>query len=79
MYFLSFLIVGVFTVKLIEVRSACTRQKAAISVLVKKIKLYRSKNRELMIEFFEIVEPKNVDERTKYMKLLRENEVVYLK
>ena len=78
-YAVSFIVFSVLTVKLAEIRSSCTKQKAEISKLVKKVKKLKSENRELMIEFYREVKPKKVDNSTNYMKLLHENEVIYLK
>jgi len=78
-YAISFIAFSVLTVKLAEIRSSCTKQKAEIFKLVKKIRRLKSKNRELMIEFHEEVKPKKIDNSTSRMKLLHENEVIYLK
>ncbi len=78
-YVVSLLVFIVLAVKVVNVRSKCTKEKARISRLISEIKLLKDKNNRLIIEFYREVRPEIVDKETKDMKVLHENEVMYLR
>ncbi len=78
-YAVSTLVFIVLAIKVVDVRSKCTGEKAKISKLVSKIKSLKDENSRLIVEFYREVRPKIVDKETKDMKILHENEVKYLK
>ena len=78
-YVVSLVIFIFLAMKVIDVRSKCTKEKAVISKLVSEIKSLKDENNRLMVEFYREVRPKVVDEKTKGMKILHENGVKYLK
>jgi len=78
-YLVSLIVFIFLAVKVVDVRSRCTREKARISKLVSEIKSLKDENNRLIVEFYREVRPKVVDEETKDMKILHENEVKYLK
>ena len=78
-YVVSLVIFIFLAMKVIDVRSKCTKEKAVISKLVSEIKSLKDENNRLMVEFYREVRPKVVDERTKDMEILHENGVKYLK
>ncbi len=65
--------------KVIDVRSKCTRERQNISSLVSKIKSLKDENSRLLIEFYREVRPGLVDKKTQKMEILHENGVKYLK
>jgi len=79
LYIVSALIVAYLSFQVINVRSACTHERAKISKLVKDIKDLKEENVRLMAEYYSMVKPLNVDNRTQDLKLFHENEVEYLK
>ncbi len=78
-YAVSILVFIVLAVKVVNVRSKCTGEKAKISKLVSEIKSLKDENSRLVVEFYREVRPEIVDKETKDMKILHENEVKYLK
>ncbi len=78
-YVVSLVIFIFLAMKVIDVRSKCTKEKAVISKLVSEIKSLKDENNRLMVEFYREVRPKVVDEKTKDMEILHENGVKYLK
>jgi len=78
-YVVSILVFTLFVVKVIDVRSKCTKEKAVISKLVSEIKGFKDENNRLLVKFYENVRPKLVDRKTEDLKILHENEVKYLK
>lgn len=79
LYAVSLVAFIVLAMKVVNVRSKCTGEKARISKLVSEIRSLKDKNNRLIVEFYREVRPKVVDEETKDMKILHENEVKYLK
>ncbi len=78
-YVVSISVFTVFIVKIIDVRSKCTKEKAVISRLISEIKGFKDENNRLLVKFYKDVRPKLVDKKTKDLKILHENEVKYLK
>jgi hypothetical protein len=65
--------------KVVKIRSECTKAEARISSLIGEIGHLKNENKRLNIEFYKLVKPKLVDNETKDLKLLHENEVKYLR
>ena len=78
-YAVSLLVFIILAVKVVNVRSKCTKEKARISRLVSDIKLLKDRNNRLIVEFYREVRPEIVDKETKDMEILHENEVKYLR
>jgi len=78
-YFVSIVVFTFLAMKVIDIRSQCTGEKAKISRLVSQIKSLKDENNRLVIKFYKEVRPKVVDDETKDMKLLHENGVKYLR
>jgi len=78
-YVVSLVVFVFLAMKVIDIRSKCTKEKAVISKLVSEIKSLKDENNRLMIEFYREVRPRVVDRRTENMKILHENGVKYLK
>ena len=78
-YVVSLVVFVFLAMKVIDIRSKCTKEKAVISKLVSEIKSLKDENNRLMIEFYREVRPRVVDRRTEDMKILHENGVKYLK
>ena len=79
LYLLSALLALLIVVKVVEVRSKCTKERARISSLVSEIKELKEQNNRLMVEYYETVRPELFDKATKELKILHENEVKYIK
>lgn len=78
-YTATLLIFVLVSIKIINIRSQCTSEKANITKLVKQIEELKEENNRLNIDFYKKLKPKTVDSMTKNMNLLHENEVKYLR
>ncbi|MEO2067999.1 MAG: hypothetical protein ABGX27_00610 [Desulfurobacteriaceae bacterium] len=78
-YFVSFILMVAISLKVVSIRSKCTSERAKITKVVKHIEQLKEENNRLTNEFFRKLNPKTVDDQTKNMKILHENEVKYLK
>ncbi|RUM43432.1 MAG: hypothetical protein DSY35_03575 [Desulfurobacterium sp.] len=79
LYVASFVLAIVISAKVANIRSKCTHQKAKITKLVKEIESLKEENNRLTIRYYSILNPKTVDENSRNLRLLKENEVKYLK
>ena len=77
--FLSISVFLVLAFKVVKIRSECTKEESKISSLIGEIGRLKNENKRLNIEFYSLVKPKFVDNGTKNLKLLHENEVKYLR
>jgi len=78
-YILSILLVAIFSLKIVNIRSKCTFERAKITKVLKGIEELKEENNRLTNEFFRKLNPKTIDSETQHMKLLHENEVKYLR
>ncbi|WP_142934740.1 hypothetical protein [Balnearium lithotrophicum] len=76
---LSISVFLILAFKVVKIRSECTKAEARISSLIGEIGRLKNENKRLNIEFYRLVKPKSVDNETKDLKLLHENEVKYLR
>ncbi|ADU97139.1 hypothetical protein [Thermovibrio ammonificans] len=78
-YILSVAVVVAVVSKIISVRSKCTQEKAKISKLLHQIQRLKDENNQLMIRYYTLLRPAEVDKNSKGLKLLHENEVKYVR
>ncbi|SNR92860.1 hypothetical protein [Desulfurobacterium atlanticum] len=64
--------------KLINLRSACVTEKRKIAKTINEIQKLKSEYNDLQIKYYSTVKPETVDNMTKRMKILKENEVYYI-
>ncbi|WP_457570272.1 hypothetical protein [Desulfurobacterium sp.] len=64
--------------KLAHLRSVCIIEKRKIAKTISEIQELKSEYNDLQIKYYSILKPENVDNATKKMKYLKENEVLYI-
>ncbi|WP_456460229.1 hypothetical protein [Desulfurobacterium sp.] len=64
--------------KLAHLRSVCIIEKRKIAKMIEEIQNLKSEYNNLQIKYYEILKPETVDNATKKMKYLKENEVLYI-
>gem|GEM_PF-1107797 len=79
LYTVSMVVAVALTIKVVDVRSKCTKEKKLISKLVSEIKELKERNRELNIEYYQRLRPETVDKNSQELHFLKENEVKYLR
>lgn len=78
-YIISFVVFTLLAIKIANVRSSCTKERAKISKLLIDIKEFKDENNRLLVKFYSSVRPGLVDTKTKDMEILKESGVKYLR
>jgi len=78
-YILSLPSVILVSMGVVDIRSRCTRQKEEITRLVREIEELRQENDFLMVKYYSLLNPEKIDKHSENLKLLKENEIKYLK
>ncbi len=64
--------------KVVQLRSKCMVERSNLTKLISEIQDLKRENEILKAQYYEYLCPEFVDEHTKHLNLLKENEVYYL-